>query len=376
MVFTIPMSGHVNPLWPILNEFIKTGDYEISVFMDEKNKSKVETLGANFKPIIDNFEPFIDIHKPNKPFNFNVFLKSFFDITKDNLEFVCSEIDKDQPDLIIFDMLCMHFRWIASYYNHYYNLSRSSNELEKFKFCPKNPFPKTVCLSTTIVAEQKLDNEKTEIIEKKSSNDDIRILLNDLFGFEINNNFDQFYIPEFVKKIFISTIPEMQANLDIFDKKKYRFLGSTIDDNLSDPRAKEELFKNILEDNDFKLIYAALGTVFNNTVSVYKTIIESFKYFDHEPEVSRHPSLRLNNLKFIVALGEYVYGEINEMIKNKTFEIPDNIILVKFAPQMDILKKASLFITHGGMNSTSESIHFGGKRYIHLTDRLYFILFF
>ena len=49
------------------------------------------------------------------------------------------------------------------------------------------------------------------------------------------------------------------------------------------------------------------------------------------------------------------------MIKKGRFEVPDNIILVKSAPQIDILKKASLFITHGGMNSASESIHFGGK---------------
>ena len=49
------------------------------------------------------------------------------------------------------------------------------------------------------------------------------------------------------------------------------------------------------------------------------------------------------------------------MIKKGRFEVPDNIILVKSAPQIDILKKASLLITHGGMNSASESMHFGGR---------------
>ena len=40
-------------------------------------------------------------------------------------------------------------------------------------------------------------------------------------------------------------------------------------------------------------------------------------------------------------------------------KIPSNVYLVKSAPQVEILKRASLFITHSGMNSSNESIHFG-----------------
>ena len=351
MVFVIPMSGHINPIWPVLKELIKTGDYEVSVFMDEKNKSKVENLGAIFKPIINNFESFMEIHKPNADSHSSTFLESFYDIINDNLEFVCSEIDKTQPCLIIYDMLCMHFKWIAGYYTHYYNLSKklSPKEAEKLKFSPKNPFPKIVCLSTTIAFEKFFP-----------SNEKLENLLKNLLGFELKN-FQKYECLDLAEKTFVCILPDLQQNIDTFDQKKYRFLGSTVNANFSDLAAKEEPFKTLLEKNDFKLIYAALGTVFNHSVIIYKTIIETFKNFDQEPEDSRHPSIRLNNLKVIVSLGEYVYNEINVMIKNGTFEVPDNIILVKYAPQIDILKKASLFISHGGMNSTSESIHFGGK---------------
>ena len=34
-------------------------------------------------------------------------------------------------------------------------------------------------------------------------------------------------------------------------------------------------------------------------------------------------------------------------------------MLVERAPQIELLKRAYLFISHNGMNSTSESIHFG-----------------
>ena len=39
--------------------------------------------------------------------------------------------------------------------------------------------------------------------------------------------------------------------------------------------------------------------------------------------------------------------------------IGDNVYLVEIAPQLSILQRASLFVTHSGMNSTSESIHYG-----------------
>ena len=39
--------------------------------------------------------------------------------------------------------------------------------------------------------------------------------------------------------------------------------------------------------------------------------------------------------------------------------MPQNVLLMPKVPQLDVLKRASLFITHSGQNSTSESIHYG-----------------
>lgn len=39
-------------------------------------------------------------------------------------------------------------------------------------------------------------------------------------------------------------------------------------------------------------------------------------------------------------------------------EIPDNIYVYDYVPQLEILKRAKLFITHGGMNSTNEGMFF------------------
>ena len=40
-------------------------------------------------------------------------------------------------------------------------------------------------------------------------------------------------------------------------------------------------------------------------------------------------------------------------------EIPENYIVKPFIPQLDVLKRADLFITHAGNNSINESLSFG-----------------
>jgi len=67
------------------------------------------------------------------------------------------------------------------------------------------------------------------------------------------------------------------------------------------------------------------------------------------------------DLRVIVSTGDNVYNQFQTAIKNKEYILPDYIYLVKNAPQTELLKRASLFITHNGMNSTSEAIHYGGK---------------
>ena len=70
------------------------------------------------------------------------------------------------------------------------------------------------------------------------------------------------------------------------------------------------------------------------------------------------PKAKLNELQILISMGSSNFHTFNELIKNDKLKVADNIILAPSVPQLEILKRASLFITHSGMNSTSESIHF------------------
>ena len=64
-------------------------------------------------------------------------------------------------------------------------------------------------------------------------------------------------------------------------------------------------------------------------------------------------------VRLLMTCGDSVYEQLQEMAKSKRLWIPHNVLLVKKSPQLDVLKRASLFITHSGQGSTSESIHYG-----------------
>ena len=91
---------------------------------------------------------------------------------------------------------------------------------------------------------------------------------------------------------------------------------------------------------DRRLIYASLGTLYNNNPQHYEKLIDAFKEFGKD------------EFTFVVSTGDLVFDYFASKSK------PENILLVRSAPQIDILKRASLFVTHSGQNSTSEAVHY------------------
>jgi MGT family glycosyltransferase len=97
------------------------------------------------------------------------------------------------------------------------------------------------------------------------------------------------------------------------------------------PREAQKTFRYDLLDGR-PLIYISLGTIFNDNISVYKKCINAFKETGYQ---------------VVMSIG-------NKIDEASLGSIPENFIIVRSAPQLEILKKACLFITHGGANSIME----------------------
>jgi zeaxanthin glucosyltransferase len=83
------------------------------------------------------------------------------------------------------------------------------------------------------------------------------------------------------------------------------------------------------------LIYASMGTVLNGRVEAFRTIVDA---------LAKHKDLQL-----VLSVGDRVEPD-------QIGPAPNNAIIVKRAPQLELLKRASVCITHAGLNTVLESL--------------------
>jgi len=83
------------------------------------------------------------------------------------------------------------------------------------------------------------------------------------------------------------------------------------------------------------LIYASMGTMLDDLADVYRTIIAATE--------------KQKGVQLVLSVGD-------ELDPKQIGALPSNTILVKRAPQLELLKRASVCITHGGLNTVLESL--------------------
>ena len=104
-------------------------------------------------------------------------------------------------------------------------------------------------------------------------------------------------------------------------------------------------YKGFLAFDDFpyseldgeKVIFVSLGTIFNDRPEFFRACYEAFAGSDY---------------KVVVAIGRNI-------APSDLGEKPDNFIVREFVPQLKVLEKTTVFVTHAGMNSTSEALWYG-----------------
>jgi MGT family glycosyltransferase len=78
-----------------------------------------------------------------------------------------------------------------------------------------------------------------------------------------------------------------------------------------------------------------MGTILNGRVDVFRTIVAA---------LAKHKDLQL-----VLSVGDQVDPQ-------KIGPVPNNAIIVKKAPQLELLKQTSVCITHAGLNTVLESL--------------------
>ena len=309
LFLAFPGHGHVNPTIGLVNELIRKGD-EIIYICSEEFRSKFENTGAKF---IGFDLDLSDFDGKNTIDNMGErFLKIFKNILNLAIE------QEGDFDYIVVDPF----------------IRPGTKIVEKFKV------KKVITISTTFA----INKEFSERILKSMSQDKSTID-------KMTENFIKLK-PEFEKlgKEFSISFPEKpielitgvkndltivftskyyQPNAEVFDET-YKFVGPSIFD-----RRELEDFK-IENSKNKKIVYISLGTIANTNIEFYKNCFKALG--------SRE------DLMVIMSVGKKI--NISDL-----GQIPTNFKLYNYVPQLEVLKKVDLFITHGGMNSSSEGLY-------------------
>jgi MGT family glycosyltransferase len=86
------------------------------------------------------------------------------------------------------------------------------------------------------------------------------------------------------------------------------------------------------------IVYASMGTLQNGLVDIFRSITQA--------------AVGLKQLQFVLAVG----GQLDP---KQLGAIPANVMVVSYAPQIEVLKRSSLCITHAGLNTVLESLASG-----------------
>jgi MGT family glycosyltransferase len=128
----------------------------------------------------------------------------------------------------------------------------------------------------------------------------------------------------------VFTSRDFQIGGNVFDES-FKFVGPSLPAHVE----PHQLPLN-LSDGQI-LIYIALGTMYNDNAGFYEDCFEAF---------SDWPA------RVVLAVG-------HRLDRSKLPEPPPNFIVRDYVSQLAVLSCASLFITHGGLNSVHEAMHYG-----------------
>jgi UDP:flavonoid glycosyltransferase YjiC (YdhE family) len=367
-VLLVASSGHVNPAACIVSELVKQ-NVQVTFYATESYKPLIERTGAQYKPYTYCPASLVQDGDVKQQSNTVIHLLStLIDFSDRIMPDLIADVEREQPDLILFDMLSMHAKYLIKVLENRFKQGLSS--------CKP---PEMVRLSPSFASKYGVYPNKEEMkVYRKSDNawfcyhlfwlmlKQVKFSWKHGLGVSVINPIRYFHSECFDRLVITTVFREFQPRVTQFDPLKYKFVGCCVSEPIRSIKTQSPSLLQITQQFEpvnplesvnarpatgFKLIYASLGTVFNNNIFVFDTILEAVRKLEFELKSG-------DEFKLIMAVGDSVYKQYQDRIENEGFKVPANCVIEPFVAQIEVLKRASVYITHAGMNSASEAVHY------------------
>jgi MGT family glycosyltransferase len=307
VVLNLPEHGHMNATFPLVAELARRGE-RVVYFATEPFRERVQASGAEYRGYGDP-EAFRPPAHTGGLYSVMAFAAG---LAEKLLPGIASEVRAIAPDYLLVDSLCLWGRLVRQmlgiraamlgsvFVADERRMTVADMVRQAYAHAPKEVlFAAIDALDTYLMTAQRIDRR---------------------FGTDCPNLVEFFSGRQALNVIFTSRCFHLEG--DRFDAS-YRFVGPSV-----------EAAANRTATGDSRpLLYISMGTIFNELPQFYRACFEAFGG---------------TRYRVLMATGKVDPASLGTA--------PENFQVREFVPQLEVLAEASLFLTHGGMNSVSEAL--------------------
>ena len=310
-----PAPGHINPTLPVIAELVRRGE-EVSYYATEPFRAKVEAVGAAFRSYGGH-----DLFERNLASGGMLGgMAGLIETTEVILPELLASVRAEAPDYLLVEA---HAVW--------------GNLVAQILGIPAATICSMFAINEGLIAPH-------ELLGHLYGGAPSGLAFDGLIGFsryyEIARRLNQHYdvsVPDLVDYLgnrqalnIVCTSRDFQIGGERFDDS-YVFVGPSLSSFVgSSPAAGSEREWT----TERPLIYVSMGTMYNDEAALYRACFEAFGGGPYQ---------------VVMAVGHRIDRSLLP-------EAPANVLVREYVPQMDVLRCASLFVTHGGINSAHEAM--------------------
>lgn len=307
MFFCIPAHGHHNPTFAVVKELVNRGN-KVRYYSFLEFQEKIENTGAEFIAC-DRYLPAIseDVSNGEKTMSTTDMTIVDLQATASMNSFLEKQVEEFKPDVIISDSVCFWGKLTARKYKIPMVVSTTTFAFNRYSSCyMKSSFTEI----WDLIKGQKRVKAELKKLEK--------------FGYHEKSIMPLVQNDNYTDTIVYAT-ERYQPYSETFSKH-YAFVGPSLLTDLTPDKKHRR-----------PLVYISLGTVVSNRPDFYAKCVEALKN---------------ENVDVIISCGRVVEPE-------SLNGLAENVHAYHNVNQLEVLAKANVFLTHNGMNSTSESLYMG-----------------
>ena len=308
LFFGLPVHGHVNPTLPLIRELSRRGD-EVVYLSTAEFEPRITATGATYRAYRNRFLP--ELGTVARRLDQLAWL-----LMRTTSELLAEELDDYKalrPDCVITDSVAQWGHWVAEILG----------------------VPAVTSVSTFAFNRHVIRYGVAHGVRPRSAGQFLSKLRHIFKAARLMGRLRRTYgvrgpglMPMSASELsIVYTSRDFQPCAETFDDR-FSFVGPLFEPRAGDPDFPWSAL------GQRRLVYVSLGTLFNDALPFYRACFEALKDLDAQVVLSVGSRISLD------ALGPP----------------PPNMLVRTHVPQLALLERTAAFVTHGGMNSVSESL--------------------